>query len=145
MDTVYPDKSAGTIYAFTKTDVLARGRTCLRNLYNRPEKVIAVVSHSGFLRTAISQTRYGNADFRIFSFREAGHDGTAATLDEVELIEDDSTAGEGGMGWSEAGRAELQPWDFPSEGFEKDEVIAEKVDQKFDSRTSKEAANEVPK
>jgi hypothetical protein len=78
-------------------------------LYERPEKTIAVVSHSGFLRTAISKRRYANADYRVFTFRKSktGH---------LSLVEDGSTARRGGgMGLSEKGLQRIEPWDFPPE------------------------------
>jgi broad specificity phosphatase PhoE len=55
VDPTFPDKAADTPYAFTRTANAARGQICLQKLYSRSEKVIAVVSHSGFLRTAISK------------------------------------------------------------------------------------------
>ncbi|KAF2474829.1 phosphoglycerate mutase-like protein [Lindgomyces ingoldianus] len=73
VDPLYPDKTTSVSinpYAFTGKAVLARGQACLQALYSRPEKVIAVVSHSGFLRTAISNRRFFNADWRIFDFDE---------------------------------------------------------------------------
>lgn len=63
----------------------------------RPEKVIAVVSHAGFLRTAITHKRFANADYRIFGFArdEEG---------EIELDEDRETERRGGaMARSEKG------------------------------------------
>ena len=59
VDPIYPDKSYDTPYAFRRSTNLARGQSCLRKLHARPEQVIAVVSHSGFLRTTISKRRYG--------------------------------------------------------------------------------------
>ncbi|KAJ4347655.1 hypothetical protein N0V95_005228 [Ascochyta clinopodiicola] len=56
VDLSFPDKKrdrSNNPYAFTQKAVLARGQTCLRALYQRSEKVIAVVSHAGFLRTAV--------------------------------------------------------------------------------------------
>ena len=68
VDPRFPNKSLETPYAFTRSANIARGQTCLQRLYERPEKAIAVVSHSGLLRTAISkrsayidgQKRYSN-------------------------------------------------------------------------------------
>ena len=97
VDPTYPDKSRGTPYAFTRSANAARGQVCLRSLHARPEKVVAVVSHSGFLRTAVSKRRYANADYRVFGFRQ-GKDG------HLLLVEDASTARRGGgMGRCEKG------------------------------------------
>lgn len=64
VDPTYPSKSAHTPYAFTRSAVVGRGQTCLKNLYNRKEKVIAVVSHSGFLRCAVSHCKW--VQYRTF-------------------------------------------------------------------------------
>lgn len=110
VDPTYPDKSDDTPYAFRKAANLARGQTCLRKLYTRPEQVIAVVSHSGFLRTTISKRRYDYADYRIFAFKED------AFTKELRLIEDVWTARNGGaMGRSPKGVQRIRAWDFPPE------------------------------
>ncbi|KAK6205739.1 hypothetical protein LQW54_008223 [Pestalotiopsis sp. IQ-011] len=76
LDPVYPDKStpAGSRYAYNKKVLLARGQSALQKLYNRPEKVIIVVSHSGFLRECVSGWWYFNSDYRIFDFEERASD-----------------------------------------------------------------------
>jgi broad specificity phosphatase PhoE len=109
VDPVFPDKSGNTPYAFTRSAITARGQSCLAKLYERPEQAIAVVSHSGFLRTVISKRRYANADYRVFTFRrsKSGH---------LSLVEDRTTAKRGGgMGMSEKGFQKIEPWDFPRE------------------------------
>ncbi|KAI8964294.1 phosphoglycerate mutase-like protein [Daldinia sp. FL1419] len=70
VDPVFPDKTspAGSRYHFTKSALLARAQAALKKLYERPEKVIIVVSHSAFLRLAVSGYWYFNADYRIFDF-----------------------------------------------------------------------------
>lgn len=133
LDPVYPSKALDTPYAFTREKVLGRGQTCLRNLYNRKEKVIAVVSHSGFLRTAVSRVKYANADYRVFTWRE-GSTGSGAIS---ELVESPLTQGKAGMGRSEGGQAEVEPWDFPSED-------VKQVKDSLGEQTNGEAANEVP-
>ncbi|XTI91705.1 phosphoglycerate mutase-like protein [Cenococcum geophilum] len=115
VDSVYPNKTTpeSNPYLFTKIAVLARGQACLRALYNRPEKVIAVVSHSAFLRCAVSGTRYANADYRIFDFEEIGRetDGQPAKFSLKEWAETEARGG--GMGRSERGRAQIKEQDFP--------------------------------
>ena len=109
VDPVYPDKSPGTPYEYSKRANRARGDHCLQDLYSRPEKVIAVVSHAGYLRTGISKRRYANADYRCFEFHKSD-DGS------LELFEDDETEKNGGgMGKSEKGIFLIQDWEFPSE------------------------------
>ncbi|KAI5860831.1 phosphoglycerate mutase-like protein [Durotheca rogersii] len=70
VDPVFPDKTspAASHYHFTKEALLARAQESLKQLYERPEKVIVVVSHSAFLRLAVSGYWYFNADYRIFDF-----------------------------------------------------------------------------
>ncbi|KAI0114446.1 phosphoglycerate mutase-like protein [Nemania sp. FL0031] len=70
VDPVWPDKTsaAGSEYHYTRTAIIARGQTALRKLYERPEKVIIVVSHSGFLRLGVTGCWFSNADYRVFDF-----------------------------------------------------------------------------
>jgi hypothetical protein len=82
-------------------------------LHSRPEKVIAVVSHSAFLRTAVTHRRFANADFRIFDFEnviiEKGKE-------RVELREWEKTSENGGgMGWSMKGVHGVLDGDFDDE------------------------------
>jgi hypothetical protein len=96
VDPVYPDKTspAGSRYAYTRNAILARAQSCLRDLYNRPEKFIIIVSHSCFLRLAVTGCWFFNGDYRIFDFEEReGPD------DEYRLKQWEQTS-DGGMGWS---------------------------------------------
>ncbi|KAH6658322.1 histidine phosphatase superfamily [Truncatella angustata] len=98
LDAVYPDKStpAGAKYAYNKKALLARGQSALKALYNRPEKVIVVVSHSGFLRECVSGWWYFNSDYRVFEFEEHKDD------TELYALRQDPTtlANGGGLGLS---------------------------------------------
>lgn len=130
VDPLWPSKTGP--YAFTRSATIARGQSCLRDLHSRKEKVIAVVSHSGFLRCAISLCKYANADYRIFDFKdtEPGKD--------LELVEwQETEENGGGLGESEKGRAEIEDSDFPEEQ-------AEEVKQQLGGKTDSEAAGEVP-
>lgn len=114
MDPIYPNKSFGTPYAFTALANKARGEACLKALYERPEKVIAVVSHSAFLRTAISRRKFANADYRIFTFGR----GEKCLL---ELFEDGSTERKGGgLGRSQRGIWRVREEDFPLESIDEE-------------------------
>ncbi|EGY14464.1 uncharacterized protein VDAG_05628 [Verticillium dahliae VdLs.17] len=68
MDPVYPDKTSdgAASYAYTRRAILARAETGLRNLQARPEKIVFVVSHSGFLRAGLTGFSFFNGDFRVF-------------------------------------------------------------------------------
>ncbi|OCL11081.1 phosphoglycerate mutase-like protein [Glonium stellatum] len=116
VDPLYPNKTdpaGANPYRFDKRAVLARGQACLRALHSRPEKVIAVVSHSGFLRCAVSGTRYANADYRVFEFEEGPEGAGERRLWLREWKETEETGG--GMGRSERGRADVEEKDFPRE------------------------------
>lgn len=94
VDPDYPSKEG--IYQFSKLAITERGIAARKWLRERPEKVIAVVSHSGFLRVGLCNRWFHNADFRIFEFAEEGKD---------QLVEWSETAGRvvilgGGMGKS---------------------------------------------
>jgi broad specificity phosphatase PhoE len=106
VDPLFPSKDGR--YAFTEKAVLERGKDALTALATRPEKVIAVVSHAGFLRTAISQRHFMNADYRIFDFIPLPNG-------KVELKERAETDLKGGgMGASWKGIAPLEDNDFPA-------------------------------
>ncbi|ESU08130.1 hypothetical protein FGSG_02665 [Fusarium graminearum PH-1] len=70
VDPVWPDKksSAGRHYAHTKQSILARGKRALEDLHKRPEKLIFVVSHAGFLRLGVVGYWFYNSDYRVFDF-----------------------------------------------------------------------------
>ena len=101
VDSIWPRKIDQ--YAFTENAVGKRGQTCRAWLKHRPEKVIAVVSHSAFLRTGVTPQRFANADYRVYDFAA---DGDA-------LVERSLTAHNGGgMGKSPKGKFQPQPADF---------------------------------
>ena len=120
VDPNYPDKTTNlksNPYAFTEKAIVARGQTCLKALYDRPEKVIAVVSHSGFLRTAVCNRMFFNADWRVFTFDEEAmaksemNGETKFILKESEETEKNG----GGMGRSDVGVFGITEGDFPPE------------------------------
>ncbi|KAF7558498.1 hypothetical protein G7046_g5663 [Stylonectria norvegica] len=96
LDPVYPDKTSpdGRPYAYTRDAILSRGERCIDRLFQRPEKFVFVVSHSGFLRLGVVGWWFFNSDFRIFNF-----DGT-------RLWQDESTL-KGGLGLSFTDRVVL--------------------------------------
>lgn len=143
VDPNFPDKTTGgprNPYAFTERAILARGQTCLKELYSRPEKVIAVVSHSGFLRTAVCNRMFFNADWRVFTFDEhaAEQDG------KYVLVEDESTEKNGGgMGRSDVGVFGVVDGDFPPEIEE--EIHEEKAKGEEKVEELNEASREKPR
>ncbi|ORY54983.1 histidine phosphatase superfamily [Pseudomassariella vexata] len=98
LDPIYPDKTtpAGARYSYTKKAILNRSQTALKRLYDRPEKVIIVVSHSGFLRLGVSGCCFFNADYRIFDFSERNSPEDAYKLAQRQETEEKG----GGLGWS---------------------------------------------
>lgn len=75
LDPVFPDKTspAAQFYAYNRTAALRRAQLSLEKLYKRPERIIAVVSHSAFLRQAVSGQFFGHADYRIFDLNREHH------------------------------------------------------------------------
>jgi broad specificity phosphatase PhoE len=117
VDPSYPDKTtnlSSNPYAFTEKAILARGQTCLKALYDRPEKVIAVVSHSGFLRTAVCNRMFFNADWRVFTFDD---DAMAKSAEKKFILKESEETEKkgGGMGRSDVGVFGIMENDFPPE------------------------------
>lgn len=125
VDPLYPDKTtnlSSNPYAFTRKAILARGQVCLQSLYTRPEKVIAVVSHSGFLRAAVCNRRFFNADWRVFDYdqgrmKESKEKGEGLDGKGMYLLKEweETEAKGGGMGRSEIGYFGPETADFPPE------------------------------
>lgn len=105
VDAEFPAKTG--LYAFSREGLEQRGIAARRWLRNRPEKVIAVVSHSGFLRVGVSYKKYENADFRVFDFAE-GDDEIGGKLVEWELTEKKG----GGLGKSPHGYFPLDLYEY---------------------------------
>jgi len=98
VDPVYPDKTSpdGVFYEWSKKALLNRAQSCLKDLAERPEKVVLVVSHSAFMTKAVTGCAFGNADYRIFDFDDRKADEDPYRLKEWTQTRETS----GGMGWS---------------------------------------------
>ncbi|RDW77529.1 hypothetical protein BP6252_05582 [Coleophoma cylindrospora] len=102
MDPIWPFK--GSLYEYSREAILKRGQDVRRWLRNRPERVIAVVSHGAFLRLGMCNKKMANADYRILDFAEARklENGVCEEGDEtgdeegLKLVEWESTAANGG-------------------------------------------------
>jgi broad specificity phosphatase PhoE len=105
VDPDYPSKAG--IYECSNDGLTNRGILAKEWLKNRPEKVIAVVSHSGFLRCAVSNRQYENADFRIFDFKA-----DSLELVEWELTERPGEENGGGLGKSPSGFYPMTSQDY---------------------------------
>lgn len=94
VDSVYPDKTspAGSAYYHSRRAIISRGQRALKFLYERPEKIVFIVSHSGFMRVGVSGRWFFNADYRIFDL-ERQEDG------EIKPVHDDSMP-QGALGLS---------------------------------------------
>jgi broad specificity phosphatase PhoE len=117
MDSEFPSKEG--VYEFTQDALLERGRIARKWLANRPEKVITVIGHAGFMRIGICHRKFGNADYRIFNFADGEGD---------ELVECESTERNGGgMGNSEKGVFGWELHDFKympkNKGKSKEELV----------------------
>ncbi|KAJ0295437.1 hypothetical protein COL516b_012589 [Colletotrichum fioriniae] len=86
VDPIYPNKTlpAGALYAFNREAILGRGQSGLQNVYERKEKLVFIVSHSGFLRAGVTGYWFFNADYRIFEFEKSGTPGKSYQLQQVE-------------------------------------------------------------
>ncbi|KAM5367366.1 hypothetical protein ACJA88_011618 [Fusarium oxysporum] len=74
VDPLWPDKTSPSAerYWYTKKSILARGQRALEDLKKRPEKLIFVVSHAGFLRLGVAGYWFFNSDYRVFDFDGQG-------------------------------------------------------------------------
>lgn len=136
VDPLYPDKTtnlASNPYAFTAKALLVRGQRCLQSLYSRPEKVIAVVSHSGFMRVAVAHRRFFNADWRVFDFdedkmKESRAKGEGSNGQGLFLLKEWQETEEkgGGMGRSEKGVFMMVESDYPKVDNEGTEEVPDK-------------------
>ncbi|KJZ77411.1 hypothetical protein HIM_03135 [Hirsutella minnesotensis 3608] len=112
LDPVWPDKTspAGARYADTRDAILARGAAALETLYRRPEDIVFVVSHSGFLRSGVCGWWFFNADYRVFRFdlrADAGADGITGQGKPRRALQQEESTLAGGMGLSWTHQVEL--------------------------------------
>jgi broad specificity phosphatase PhoE len=106
VDPNFPKKEG--LYEFSLEGLTERGIQARKWLKERKEKVIAVVSHDGFMRVGVSQRKYGNADYRIFSFEEEGEG-----RDDLKLVEwEETEKNGGGLGTCPKGTFGWLPNDF---------------------------------
>ncbi|KAH8594508.1 histidine phosphatase superfamily [Bisporella sp. PMI_857] len=130
VDTVWPRKEG--LYAYSRDGLTQRGIAC-RKWLRKQEGVVAVVSHSGFLRVGVSYKKYENADYRIFSFAPDDVDAElGGRLVEWELTEKNG----GGLGKSPHGTFLMKPQDY---GEQLEDVVEGKREDLG------EATKEVPK
>jgi hypothetical protein len=107
MDPIWPKKRGE--YAYRKDAVVNRAQKALGDLYKRKEKVIAVVSHGHFLRTAVANKEFYNADLRIFAMKKDENDN-------IYLVERSRTVKDGGyLGRDNSEWRGVEERDFPPE------------------------------
>lgn len=106
VDPAYPCKTG--LYDSSEQGVTQRGIEARKWLRNRPEKVIAVVSHSAFLKAGVSYRSYENADYRIFDFSD-GYEEIGGRLVEWDQTESNG----GGLGKSRKGTFPFKRGDYP--------------------------------
>lgn len=123
VDAVFPAKTG--LYAYTRKALTQRGVAARRWLRARPERVIAVVTHSGFLRVGVSYRKYENADFRIFDFADGEGEDDAADVG-GRLVEWEFTEKKGGgLGKSPKGTAGWEDTDPPLVRHDLEEAVGE--------------------
>lgn len=88
LDPIFPKKEGP--YAYTESAITTRAADFLSWARARPEKVIVVVSHAGFLRIGLVHRHFMNADYRVFSFKD--DDAIAAEGVEEGLVEWEETS-----------------------------------------------------
>ncbi|KAK6216769.1 phosphoglycerate mutase [Colletotrichum tabaci] len=86
VDPVYPDKTSprGAKYAFTKEAILERARSGVQDIREHKEKLILVVSHSGFLRLGVTGHWFFNGDYRVFELDECNEPDQPPKLKQLE-------------------------------------------------------------
>ncbi|KAI1193982.1 phosphoglycerate mutase-like protein [Nemania serpens] len=112
VDPVWPDKTsqAAAAYHYTRTAIIARGQAALQRLYERPEKIIIVVSHSAFLRVGVTGCWFFNADYRVFDFAPRGGPESPYQLEQHASTKEKG----GGLGYSWTEQVQLG-LDLPEE------------------------------
>lgn len=105
---LWPSKAGP--FAYDREAVLQRGVEARLWLRRRPEKIIAVVSHSAFLRTSVASSRFANADYRIFEFADDSEDSPRLVQWEISEVRG------GAMGRSAKGLMGIESGDFKPEG-----------------------------
>ncbi len=107
VDPKFPAKDG--LYEFSPEVLTRRAVAARRWLKERPEKVIAVVSHAGFMRVGVSHCQFDNADFRIFEFADGEDEDVGGRLVEWELTRERG----GGLGKSMKGWFGMETQTFP--------------------------------
>ncbi|KAI1094927.1 phosphoglycerate mutase-like protein [Rostrohypoxylon terebratum] len=65
LDPIYPQKIG--LYENSEDAFKKRGEVAKQWLYDRPEKCVIVVTHSGFIRRLVKGPKYGNLEHRTYS------------------------------------------------------------------------------
>ncbi|CAJ2501601.1 Uu.00g044540.m01.CDS01 [Anthostomella pinea] len=79
VDPVYPEKTG--LYGPSEEAIQNRASVVRRWLFERPEKCVVVVTHSGFLRRLVHGPKYQNVEYRAYRFADGLAEG------ELELKE----------------------------------------------------------
>ncbi|KAH9909362.1 phosphoglycerate mutase-like protein [Xylariomycetidae sp. FL2044] len=83
VDPVYPQKTG--LYSDSEEAFRERGKIAKQWLFDRQEKCIIVVTHSGFLRRLVVGPKYRNVEYRTYTLRR---DEETGELDLQELGKD---------------------------------------------------------
>ena len=87
--------SKSGVWAATSEAVQARARSVRRKLRQRPENLILVVTHGGFLTELVpDMVPYANAEWRVHAFLRGEQD-EDALLSECDMGDDSAALGQG--------------------------------------------------
>lgn len=83
---MYPDKTSpvGSKYAFTREAIVGRAQSGVKSISDRREKLVFVVSHSGFLRLGVTGYWFFNGDYRIFELDNVEESNQLTKLRQLE-------------------------------------------------------------
>ncbi|KAH0423769.1 phosphoglycerate mutase [Colletotrichum camelliae] len=86
VDPIYPDKTspAGAQYSYTREAILKRARSSINSIYERKERLVFVVSHSGFLRLGVTGHWFFNGDYRAFELDKGDEPGSNPELRQLQ-------------------------------------------------------------
>lgn len=83
LDPLYPAKTG--FFGASEEAILNRALFARQWLYQRPEKYIIVMTHSGFIRRVVpGKKKYANVEYRVYEFAEEV-EGPSRRYDLVEL------------------------------------------------------------
>lgn len=81
LDPVYPSKTG--LYEATEEAYQRRAACAKQWLYERPEKCIIIVTHSGFIKRMMDEPKFQNVEYHVYEFVGGAH-GTEPQLRQID-------------------------------------------------------------